>query len=58
MDLISEITPILTNNVSESLNYNFQSKFQSGYINKTSLVTGLKFFFMKDEMTTGFLKMT
>ena len=37
MDLITETTPILTNNVSESLNYNFQSKFQSGHINKTAL---------------------
>ena len=56
-DNLAEISPILTNNVSECLNSLFQSKFETGHINKTKLVTGIKQFFMTDEMIKEFSKM-
>ena len=56
-DNLAEISPILTNNVSECLNSLFQSKFETGHINKTKLVTGIKQFFMTDEMIIEFSKM-
>jgi hypothetical protein len=42
LDNLAEISPILTDNVSECFNGLFQSKFLTGHINKTKLVAGIK----------------
>ena len=56
IDLLTEITPQLTNNPCESLNLVLQNKYNLGHVYFATMVSGIPDFLVKDGINIEFLR--